>query len=85
MTNEVKEILDIIKKVRKAEVNSYNGLIETPPMKWEILLDYITNLQEKIEMIKSIYESMQFSAPENLYIFVEQLGEILKDNKWQMK
>ena len=81
MTNEVKEILDIIKKVSKAEVNSYNDLIETPPMKWEILLDYITNLQEKIEMIKSIYESMQFSAPENLYIFVEQLGEILKDNK----
>ena len=81
MTNEVKEILDIIKKVSKAEVNSYNGLIETPPMKWEILLDYITNLQEKIEMIKSIYESMQFSAPKNLYIFVEQLGEILKDNK----
>lgn len=51
MKDNVKEILDIIKKVSKAEVNSYNGFIETPPMKWEIFLDYITNLQEEVNKL----------------------------------
>ena len=34
-------------------------------------------LKESISRIKDVYTSMQFSAPENMYIFIEQLGEIL--------
>lgn len=41
----------------------------------------IERLKEKIVRIKDVYTSMQFSAPENMYIFIEQLGEILdKEN-----
>jgi len=34
-----------------------------------------------INRIKSIYQSLRFSAPENYYIFIEQLGEVLKELK----
>jgi len=33
------------------------------------------------ERIQSIYTSMQFSAPENMYVFIDQLGEILEELK----
>lgn len=75
MTNEIKEILE---ELNKFPYGKYYGLKREQVSQIKTLLDYITNLQEKIEIIKSIYESMQFSAPKNLYIFVEQLGEILK-------
>ena len=31
-----------------------------------------------IRQIEDIYTSLQFSAPENMYIFINELGEILK-------
>lgn len=34
-------------------------------------------LQQKIDQIKDIYTSMQFSAPENYYLWIDKLGEIL--------
>lgn len=34
-----------------------------------------------IERIQSIYTSMQFSAPENMYVFIDQLGEVLEELK----
>ena len=36
-------------------------------------LDLITIINQ----IKDIYTSLQFSAPENMYIFINELGEIL--------
>lgn len=51
-------------------------------------IENITKLCEEIERlniiinrIKSIYSSLCFSAPENNYIFIEQLGEILQELK----
>lgn len=38
-------------------------------------------LNNIIERINSIYKSMQFSAPENQYIFINQLGEVLEELK----
>ena len=35
------------------------------------------DLKEKIDQIKDIYTSMQFSAPENYYLWIDKLGEIL--------
>ena len=41
------------------------------------LIDIYCELEDKIERIKNIYTSMQFSAPENMYIFIEKLGYVL--------
>ena len=41
----------------------------------------IERLNNGIERINSIYRSMQFSAPENQYIFINQLEEVLKELK----
>ena len=40
--------------------------------------DEIERYKNSIEKIQSIYTSMQFSAPENMYVFIDQLGEILE-------
>ena len=39
----------------------------------------IERLKESISRIKKVYTSMQFSAPENMYIFIDQLGLILDE------
>lgn len=41
----------------------------------------IERLNIIINRIKSIYSSLCFSAPENNYIFIEQLGEVLQELK----
>ena len=41
----------------------------------------IEKLNIIINRIKSIYSSLCFSAPENNYIFIEQLGEVLQELK----
>ena len=41
----------------------------------------IERLNNIINRIKSIYQSLCFSAPENDYIFIEQLGEVLQELK----
>ena len=41
----------------------------------------IERLNNIINRIKSIYSSLCFSAPENDYIFIEQLGEVLQELK----
>ena len=43
--------------------------------------DEIERLNNIINRIKSIYSSLCFSAPENNYIFIEQLGEVLQELK----
>lgn len=44
----------------------------------KLLIDINCELEDKIDIIKNIYRSMQFSAPENMYIFIEKLGNILE-------
>lgn len=41
----------------------------------------IDRLNIIINRIKSIYSSLCFSAPENNYIFIEKLGEVLQELK----
>ena len=41
----------------------------------------IERLNNIINRIKSIYQSLCFSAPENDYVFIEQLGEVLQELK----
>jgi len=41
----------------------------------------IERLNNIINRIKSIYNSLCFSAPENDFIFIEQLGEVLQELK----
>lgn len=94
MKDEIKEILDIIKKVSKAEENSYYALIKTPPMKWKIFLDYITNLQEKYKKSCETYQRAldeTMSEKMDLEKENEKLKEIEKEHKnctrkhWQQK
>lgn len=42
------------------------------------LIDINCELEDRKDIIKNIYISMQFSAPENMYIFIEKLGNILE-------
>jgi len=41
----------------------------------------IERLNNIINRIKNIYNSLCFSAPENDFIFIEQLGEVLQELK----
>ena len=43
-----------------------------------IINEALEEQKDIINEIKSIYQSLCFSAPENYYIFIEQLGEVLK-------
>ena len=58
----------------KNEKVDYTG---TYIVKIDKLEKEIERLKEEMKRIKDVYTSMQFSAPENMYIFIEQLGEIL--------
>ena len=49
MNNEIKEILDKLQKVANRETASRNALMEMKDKDYQLLLDYITNLQEEIE------------------------------------
>lgn len=65
-------------KINKIELNlEYdNGIKELV-----IIPDEIKRLNDIINRIEKIYQSLCFSAPENDYIFIEQLGEVLQELK----
>ena len=44
-------------------------------------LEELDKYKNNIERIQNIYTSMQFSAPENMYVFIDQLGEVLEELK----
>ena len=56
-------------------LNSYNGIKK----------DYIkltrenNKYKEVLNRLKVVYTSMQFSAPENMYTFIEQMGDLLEE------
>ena len=35
--------------------------------------------EEVLNRLKVVYTSMQFSAPENMYTFIEQMGDLLEE------
>lgn len=43
------------------------------------VINYINKQKEVLNRLKVVYTSMQFSAPENMYIFIEQMGDLLEE------
>lgn len=61
MNKEIKEILDKLQKVANRETASRNYLMEMRDKDYQLLLDYITNLQEKYD--KSLELLADFNMP----------------------
>lgn len=62
MNNEIKEILDKLQKVANRETASRNTLMEMKDKDYQLLLDYITNLQEELEITQEKWnKDKQFS------------------------
>lgn len=59
MTNEIKEILNKIKNVANKETASRNALMEMKDTDYQLLLDYITNLQEENERLNNIIKDIK--------------------------
>lgn len=74
MNDEIKEILDKLQKVANRETASRNALMEMKDKDYQLLLDYITKLQEENEFLKlnnpemnaTIYKSRCEKAIEKL-------------------
>lgn len=81
--------------LRDDDVHGISYILEVPEYETKDIIQYFNNkekflikqideierLNNSIERINSIYRSMQFSAPENQYIFINKLGEVLKELK----
>lgn len=59
MKDEIKEILDKLQKVANRETASRNALMEMKDKDYQLLLDYITNLQEENERVSNLYETYE--------------------------
>ena len=65
------------------------GIIKAQRFEIERLNNIINEYEEKTQMIDSVCRSLEFSAPENDYIFKERLREIidklkeLKERKYE--
>lgn len=64
-------------KVIDLYIDAENNIYDIDTIDIETLVERLNDLENKIDKIKDIYTSMQFSAPENMYIFIEKLGNIL--------
>ena len=86
MNNDIKEILEEVNDIQvryskpllKVDYINEDYTIERYEQIVFKMINIITNLQKELNLIKDIYTSMQFSAPENMYIFIEKLGNILE-------
>ena len=58
MNNDIKEILDKLQKVANRETASRNALMEMKDKDYQLLLDYIINLQEEIQKKEAMYDSL---------------------------
>lgn len=62
MNDEIKEILKKLKSVANRETSSRNALMEMKDKDYQLLLNYITNLQQRIDKaIEYIEENKQLS------------------------
>lgn len=78
---------DLIKEIKKLKENNKkktwrcterNHQIRCRDRKLERRDKKIKKYEEILNRLKVIYTSMQFSAPENMYIFIEQMGDLLE-------
>lgn len=73
--------LELKLKMQEQEIERLNKELE----KYKYTADELNEIERLhsiIKEVRSIYQSLCFSAPENNYVFIEQLGEILdKENK----
>lgn len=78
--DEIKEILDKLQKVANRETASRNALMEMKDKDYQLLLDYITNLQEE-------YKQADYDRCMNYELFVKENEEnkILKKDVEVMK
>ena len=75
MTNEIKEILEILKNTnRERPLVLYKH-------NWTELLDYITNLQEENEKLKKIKKEQQEQMNELRELFIKDEHKLLNDNQ----
>lgn len=70
MKDEIKEILDKLQKVANCETASRNALMEIKDKDYQLLLDYITNLQEEVK-----------SANESITWWVNRFNALQEENK----
>lgn len=82
--DKIKKLLDKTDISIVDEINILEYIDELEQVKEDYIksLDKLDVLEDTINIVKNIYISMQFSAPENMYVFIEKLGNILrgKDN-----
>ena len=72
--NKDKQIKDL--KERNDKLKNQYQLQETKLYS----LEYKYNKQKEVlNRLKVVYTSMQFSAPENMYVFIEQMGDLLEE------
>ena len=69
-----------IERLEKRNKEIYEGFMATTEELCEATKE-IEKLNNIIKEIESIYQSLCFSAPENNYIFIEQLGKVLQELK----
>lgn len=67
-----KQRLYIALRNKDKEIERLNNIIKR-------LEELLEEQKDIINKIKSIHQSLCFSAPENYYIFIEQLDEVLKE------
>ena len=83
MNDEIKEILDKLQKVANRETASRNALMEMKDKDYQLLLDYITNLEQKCENqrleLVSLNDRLKEVKKSNGYLKQEN-EELIEDN-----
>lgn len=75
---EIRTLETFIKGVKEEGASEPCKYVQFNRQEAQRLLDYVVELQVRIDRIKNIYTSMQFAAPEIMHIFIEKLGNILE-------
>ena len=87
MQEEIKEILDKLQKVANRETASRNALMEMKDKDYQLLLDYITNLQEENKQLNNIIDELEKEMNKDTLSYIEtqyvldKLNELKGDDK----
>lgn len=83
MNKEIKEILQKIESVANREIASRNSLMEMKDKDYQLLLDYITNLEKELELMVKDDEKSQ----KTIIKLSEEIQELRADygNKAQVE
>ena len=71
------ELLECLKNL-SATNNKRDG-IDIKKEEAQLIIEIINKQKEVLNRLKVVYTSMQFSAPENMYTFIEQMGDLLEE------